>query len=83
VRAQNVVKLGFRVNGVAQSLELDSRVVLLDALRERLALTGSKKGCVPDREIREADQVVPADRDRRADQHTVESRLGVTWNLRD
>ena len=28
-----------------KKLEVDSRVVLLDALRERLALTGSKKGC--------------------------------------
>ena len=43
--AQNVVKVAFRVNGVTKTLELDSRVVLLDALRERLALTGSKKGC--------------------------------------
>jgi xanthine dehydrogenase YagT iron-sulfur-binding subunit len=40
-----VVKVAFRVNGVKKTLELDSRVVLLDALRERLALTGSKKGC--------------------------------------
>ena len=45
VKAQNVVKLSFQVNGVPQALELDSRVVLLDALRERLALTGTKKGC--------------------------------------
>jgi xanthine dehydrogenase YagT iron-sulfur-binding subunit len=45
VVAQNVVKVGFQVNGVPQTLELDSRVVLLDALREHLALTGSKKGC--------------------------------------
>ena len=43
--AQNVVRVAFRVNGAAHALELDSRVVLLDALRERLALTGSKKGC--------------------------------------
>ena len=43
--AQNVVKVAFKVNGVTKTLELDSRVVLLDALRERLALTGSKKGC--------------------------------------
>jgi xanthine dehydrogenase YagT iron-sulfur-binding subunit len=43
--AQNVVKVAFRVNGATKTLELDSRVVLLDALRERLALTGSKKGC--------------------------------------
>ncbi len=45
VVAQNVVKVNFQVNGVRQALEVDSRVVLLDALRERLALTGSKKGC--------------------------------------
>ncbi len=45
VVAQNVVKVSFRVNGTPQTLDVDSRVVLLDALRERLALTGSKKGC--------------------------------------
>ncbi|MBH3343760.1 2Fe-2S iron-sulfur cluster-binding protein [Xanthomonas sp. XNM01] len=45
IKAQNVVKVAFQVNGVQQTLELDSRVVLLDALREHLALTGSKKGC--------------------------------------
>jgi xanthine dehydrogenase YagT iron-sulfur-binding subunit len=45
VVAQNVVQVGLRVNGTLQSLNLDSRVVLLDALREHLALTGSKKGC--------------------------------------
>jgi xanthine dehydrogenase YagT iron-sulfur-binding subunit len=43
--AQNLVRVTFRVNGAAHTLDLDSRVVLLDALRERLALTGSKKGC--------------------------------------
>lgn len=43
VAAQNIVKVSLKVNGAAQTLELDSRVVLLDALRERLALTGSKK----------------------------------------
>ena len=43
--AQNLVKVAFTVNGATKTLELDSRVVLLDALRERLALTGSKKGC--------------------------------------
>jgi xanthine dehydrogenase YagT iron-sulfur-binding subunit len=45
VVAQNIVEVSFKVNGVPQTLALDSRVVLLDALRERLALTGSKKGC--------------------------------------
>jgi xanthine dehydrogenase YagT iron-sulfur-binding subunit len=45
VVAQNIVEVSFKVNGVPQTLALDSRVVLLDALRERLALTGSKRGC--------------------------------------
>jgi xanthine dehydrogenase YagT iron-sulfur-binding subunit len=34
-----------RVNGVAHELRLDPRVTLLDALRDRLELTGTKKGC--------------------------------------
>jgi xanthine dehydrogenase YagT iron-sulfur-binding subunit len=33
------------VNGRAWSLLLDSRMTLLDALREQLGLTGTKKGC--------------------------------------
>ena len=33
------------VNGEARALELDPRTTLLDALRERLRLTGTKKGC--------------------------------------
>jgi len=33
------------VNGVAHTLDLDPRTTLLDALRERLRLTGAKKGC--------------------------------------
>ena len=33
------------VNGTTHSLEVDSRMSLLDLLRERLGLTGSKKGC--------------------------------------
>jgi len=41
----NVVKVAFKVNGAARTLELDSRISLLDTLRERLELTGSKKGC--------------------------------------
>src|SRR5688572_883805 len=45
VAGQNLVKVAFKVNGATKTLELDSRVVLLDALRERLELTGSKKGC--------------------------------------
>ncbi|HVF35376.1 MAG TPA: 2Fe-2S iron-sulfur cluster-binding protein, partial [Candidatus Saccharimonadia bacterium] len=34
-----------RVNGKEHQLKLDPRTTLLDALRERLHLTGSKKGC--------------------------------------
>jgi xanthine dehydrogenase YagT iron-sulfur-binding subunit len=39
------VAVMLRVNGVARRLELDSRVTLLDALREHLDLVGTKKGC--------------------------------------
>ena len=39
------VRVVLRINGETRSLDLDPRVVLLDALRERLALTGTKKGC--------------------------------------
>ena len=38
-------KVGFKVNGRKVALELDTRTTLLDALREHLHLTGSKKGC--------------------------------------
>lgn len=38
-------KVTFDVNGTARSLELDTRTSLLDALREHLHLTGTKKGC--------------------------------------
>jgi xanthine dehydrogenase YagT iron-sulfur-binding subunit len=34
-----------KVNGRMQTLNLEPRVTLLDALREKMALTGSKKGC--------------------------------------
>jgi xanthine dehydrogenase YagT iron-sulfur-binding subunit len=39
------VKVSFRINGRAQALEVPVQATLLDVLRERLALTGSKKGC--------------------------------------
>ena len=39
------VRTSFHVNGTLHSLELDPRVTLLDALREHLQLTGTKKGC--------------------------------------
>jgi xanthine dehydrogenase YagT iron-sulfur-binding subunit len=34
-----------RVNGAVRSLEVEPRVSLLDALRDHLGLTGTKKGC--------------------------------------
>lgn len=42
---ENAVTVKLNINGAAQTITLDSRVTLLDALRERLGLTGSKKGC--------------------------------------
>ena len=45
ISLQNTVKVAFKVNGAEKSLDVDSRMTLLDALRERLGLTGSKKGC--------------------------------------
>jgi xanthine dehydrogenase YagT iron-sulfur-binding subunit len=39
------LKTTITVNGEARTLDLDPRVTLLDALREHLRLTGSKKGC--------------------------------------
>ncbi|BDU16745.1 aldehyde dehydrogenase iron-sulfur subunit PaoA [Lysobacter auxotrophicus] len=38
-------KVTFEVNGKPRSLEVDTRTTLLDALREHLRLTGTKKGC--------------------------------------
>ncbi|WP_034949551.1 aldehyde dehydrogenase iron-sulfur subunit PaoA [Erwinia oleae] len=37
--------LKFTVNGERHELDLDTRTTLLDALREHLHLTGTKKGC--------------------------------------
>jgi len=39
------VTVELQINGHPHSLMLDPRTTLLDALREHLALTGSKKGC--------------------------------------
>ncbi len=39
------LEITLRVNGVAHRLFIDTRTTLLDALRERLGLTGPKKGC--------------------------------------
>ena len=40
-----MTKVSFTVNGTVHNLELDTRTSLLDALREHLHLTGTKKGC--------------------------------------
>ncbi len=40
-----MTKVSLTVNGQARTLEVDTRTTLLDALRESLKLTGTKKGC--------------------------------------
>src|SRR5690349_11908221 len=40
-----MAEVTLRVNGEERTLLLDTRTSLLDALREHLGLTGSKKGC--------------------------------------
>src|SRR6202048_5086637 len=42
-RASTMITL--RINGAAHALRIEPRVSLLDALREYLGLTGTKKGC--------------------------------------
>ncbi|HEX6832528.1 MAG TPA: 2Fe-2S iron-sulfur cluster-binding protein [Rudaea sp.] len=44
-KAPQSVTVKLRVNNVDHQLQLDSRVTLLDALRDHLQLTGTKKGC--------------------------------------
>jgi xanthine dehydrogenase YagT iron-sulfur-binding subunit len=39
------VAVTMRINGRSERLQTDTRVTLLDALRDRLGLTGTKKGC--------------------------------------
>ncbi|MCS3495591.1 xanthine dehydrogenase YagT iron-sulfur-binding subunit [Bradyrhizobium japonicum] len=43
--APSIGRVSLQVNGVQQNLALDTRTTLLDALREHLHLTGTKKGC--------------------------------------
>lgn len=43
--SQNLVTVGLGINGRAHTLTLDPRTTLLDALREHLGFTGTKKGC--------------------------------------
>ena len=37
--------VAFRINGTDRPLDIDRRSTLLDVLREKLQLTGTKKGC--------------------------------------
>ena len=39
------VDVNLKINGASKSLTIDARTTLLDALREHIGLTGSKKGC--------------------------------------
>ncbi len=43
--APQTAAVTLKINGEAHALTLDTRTTLLDALRENLGLTGSKKGC--------------------------------------
>ncbi|BCM93390.1 putative xanthine dehydrogenase YagT iron-sulfur-binding subunit [Abditibacteriota bacterium] len=43
--SSGTIPVTLRVNGKARKLQLEPRVALLDALREYLHLTGTKKGC--------------------------------------
>ncbi|MFC4017655.1 (2Fe-2S)-binding protein [Micromonospora sp. GCM10011542] len=45
VRGPGEVEVRLRVNGVSRTTTVEPRVSLLDALRDRLELTGTKKGC--------------------------------------
>jgi xanthine dehydrogenase YagT iron-sulfur-binding subunit len=43
--APGLATVGLQINGRRHTLTVDPRTTLLDALREHLALTGTKKGC--------------------------------------
>jgi xanthine dehydrogenase YagT iron-sulfur-binding subunit len=43
--SSQTIQLTLRINGADRQLEIEPRVSLLDALREFLHLTGTKKGC--------------------------------------
>lgn len=43
--APKQIQVSLKINGESHTLEVEPRVTLLDALRERLQLTGTKKGC--------------------------------------
>jgi xanthine dehydrogenase YagT iron-sulfur-binding subunit len=41
----SMMPVSFEVNGKRRTLQVDTRTTLLDALRENMKLTGTKKGC--------------------------------------
>ena len=41
----NGAEVAFKINGMQQTVNIEPRVTLLDVLRERVGLTGTKKGC--------------------------------------
>ena len=43
--SSDIVSVRFELNGTLQALEIDPRTTVLDALRENLRMTGTKKGC--------------------------------------
>ncbi len=45
IEADTAATISLRINGEPHDLAIDPRVTLLDALREQLHLTGTKKGC--------------------------------------
>lgn len=45
IAVANTISVTLRINNVEHKLQLDPRVTLLDALREYIGLTGTKKGC--------------------------------------
>ena len=44
-KVEGVSEMRLKVNGTVRTIQAEPRVTLLDALREHLDLTGSKKGC--------------------------------------
>jgi xanthine dehydrogenase YagT iron-sulfur-binding subunit len=45
VAQPTTMKVSLKINGTNRTLDVDTRTTLLDALRENLHLTGTKKGC--------------------------------------
>ena len=45
VPASSTIPIALNINGATRTLKINPRVSLLDALREHLHLTGTKKGC--------------------------------------